>query len=207
MSPVGLSHRGRDDVERRFQNPSQQMPIVPLPGRRLVLAGLWQHDPAAGVGHPVVVIADADRRVDRRTRWSVFVPLTTLVEAQETGWSESVSDSGELIRCITPALMSVAVTANADASVLDGGLIRIAAAAAGLLEEPHGNGPAARRARRTTSTLVRDAPSERKQSSLDTVPRPRRPPSRVGERPRFVGNEWSARGGHGGLACGVQRFG
>jgi hypothetical protein len=64
---VGDSHRGRDDVERRFQNPSGSRPLTSVPGRASVLVGLWEDDIRLSVPHPIVVTADAARREARTT--------------------------------------------------------------------------------------------------------------------------------------------
>lgn len=161
VGQVGLSHRGRDAVERRFQNPGQDRPLVGVPGRASVLVGLWEDDKFLPVPRPVVVTADAKRREGRATRWSAFAPVSTLAEALTTGWATHVSDSDELIRCIHPTLLPAAITADlAGAEPLEP-LVRTAIDASGLLDDdasgnsPHA--PAADRARRTASSLVRDA--------------------------------------------------
>jgi hypothetical protein len=58
-APVGLSHRNRDEVERRFQNPGGDRPIIDVrPGRDPLLLGLWEDDPLISVKRPLLVSAD-----------------------------------------------------------------------------------------------------------------------------------------------------
>src|SRR5664280_265841 len=103
VGPIGLSHRGRDDVERRFQNPGSNRPIwtdgksVPL------LLGLWETDPLMEVDHPVIASADPLRRAARITRFSIFVGLNSLVDGGRRGWSEALNGEGERISYFTPA--------------------------------------------------------------------------------------------------------
>src|ERR1700734_3036482 len=65
---VGLSHRDRDDIERRFQNPGQNRPIVTLEDRYPLLVGLFEDDPELETPRPLLVQADPVRRVGRVTR-------------------------------------------------------------------------------------------------------------------------------------------
>ncbi|MGN6245743.1 MAG: HNH endonuclease [Motilibacteraceae bacterium] len=153
---VGLSHRGRDAVERRFQNPGKTKPIVPVNGRRLVLVGLWSEDPLVPIPQPIAVTADAARRLDHHTRWSAFVPLATLGDAQVTGWATSLNTNDELVRCMHPALLPAAVAADLGGAEPDVERMGDAAVAAGLLDGS-GEGPARDRARRAATALVRDA--------------------------------------------------
>jgi hypothetical protein len=157
VSPVGLSHRDRDNVERRFQNPSGSKPLEPAPGRKPVLVGVWESDPLVPVPHPMVLTADPLRRAGRQTRWSVFAPLAMLIEAQASGWATSVSDSGEPIRCLLPPLLPAAIQAEMAGVEPVEALVRTATGAAGLLDHPAGDDPAADRARRAVTALVRDA--------------------------------------------------
>jgi hypothetical protein len=102
MGPIGLSHRGRDDVERRFQNPGSNRPIW-IEGKSVpLLLGLWDWDPQMPSMPAVVASADPLRRSGRVTRFSIFVGLDSLVDAARTGWSEGYSSDGEWICCFTP---------------------------------------------------------------------------------------------------------
>jgi hypothetical protein len=162
---VGLSSRGRDDVERRFQNPGQNRPIEVPPGRFPLLVGLWDEDPLLQVVHPVLVAADAWKREGLMTRYSVFAKLDELLNAVEIGWTEAENTSGEVIRCLHPALLPVYLEALVNDVELPEETIQVAVQAAGIpdltplpdderapLEEA-----AAERVRRATSALVRDA--------------------------------------------------
>src|SRR3954453_3070405 len=55
VGAVGLSHRGRDQIERRFQNPGQDRPIIEIPGREPLLLGLWETDEFEFVERPLLV--------------------------------------------------------------------------------------------------------------------------------------------------------
>ncbi len=103
VGPIGNSHRGRDGVERRFQNPGSDRPIWVDTQRQPLLLGLWTSDAQVGVASPVVVSADPRRREGRTTRFSVFVSLSALVTAATTGWAEHRNDDGELLRYAHPS--------------------------------------------------------------------------------------------------------
>src|SRR4051794_21444295 len=105
LGVVGLSHRERDDVERRFQNPGSNRPILKIPGRDLLLLGLWDTDPFVEVQQPLLVSADPDHRIGLQTRYSIFASMALLLSALENGWSEGVSSTGEPIRCFLPPLL------------------------------------------------------------------------------------------------------
>jgi hypothetical protein len=77
---IGLSHRGRDHVERRMQNPGKDMPLLAGDGRMPILLGIWTEDETT-----VLVGMDARRHLGATTRKSLFVPLDTLRLAQEGG--------------------------------------------------------------------------------------------------------------------------
>src|SRR5262249_3073738 len=111
---IGLSQRGRDDVERRFQNPGSDRPIVEISGRDLLLLGLWETDPFVEVKRPLLVSADPMHRIGLRTRYSVFVRLAMLLSALETGWSEDQSSIGESMRCFQPELLPLSYAADRD---------------------------------------------------------------------------------------------
>lgn len=106
VGTIGSSLRGRDDRERRFQNPSQNKPMSDPPGYRPVLIGL-----AYDQRGEVIAVAgmDAERRLGRPTRFSMFIPADGLTHASQSGWYEHRSGSGELIRIAHPALLPVIV--------------------------------------------------------------------------------------------------
>jgi hypothetical protein len=97
LGPIGLSHRGRDAVERRFQNPGQGKPVVATDVRVPLLLGLWTEGDS-----PVLVGMDARRHVGMGTRKSLFVPVRSLLLAERCGWAGHVSGSGEWILCFKP---------------------------------------------------------------------------------------------------------
>lgn len=155
VGSVGLSHRNRDDIERRFQNPSNRHPIVLSEGRLPLLLGLWSDDPKESVQQPVLVAADAVARAGRETRFSVFARLQTLKNAIERGWAEDESAIGESIYCFHPALLPAYVAMLRSATFLPGPALAVIADASGLGLHP-ADSPA-ERARRVSSTLIRKA--------------------------------------------------
>lgn len=158
-APVGLSHRGRDDVERRFQNPGGARPItMDDPDRYPLLIGLWETDELLSVNRPLLVSADPIHRLDRNTRFSVFVSTNTLNAALRTGWAEDPNAIGETIRCFVPPLLSLSYAADRAGAAPAADAMRTAIDGSGLLTAPEPEIPAAaERARRAASALVRDA--------------------------------------------------
>jgi hypothetical protein len=155
---VGLSHRDRDDIERRFQNPGQNRPIATLEGRYPLLLGLFEDDPELEVPRPLLVQADPVRRIGRVTRFSVFVSVNALREASATGWSEEISTSSEIIRCFTPPLLPVSISAMQQEVVPSRNQMQAAISGSGLMDtSTHDDRAAAERARRAGTSLVRDA--------------------------------------------------
>ena len=96
---VGRSGRGRPD-ERRFQNPGRGRPITEPAGGLALLFGVWSGDDEAGP--PVLVAMDAYRRVGLVTRFSMFVPVSVLHEARDTGFAEHHTGSGETLYAFRP---------------------------------------------------------------------------------------------------------
>src|SRR5262245_2694936 len=95
LGVIGRSHRGRDEVERRFQNPGTDRPIWIDSEALPLLLGLWHEDEIVSVPTPVVVSVDPFRREGRRTRFSVFVGLDALLDASLGGWWEGENSDGE----------------------------------------------------------------------------------------------------------------
>lgn len=159
VGPVGLTHRNRDDVERRFQNPDANRPIINTrPAREPLLLGLWETDRLIRVPRPLVVSADPWRRLDRTTRFSVFAYLSTLHTALEKGWHQDENATGEWIRCFVPSLLPLSYAADQLDAAPETVAMHAAIEASGLLAAPEPEAaPAAERARRAGSTLVRDA--------------------------------------------------
>lgn len=113
VAPVGFSHRNRDDVERRFQNPGQNRPIQPVPGRELVYIGIWEgDDPDARLSPPVLVTADAEKRIGRTTRASVFPRVESLLIAHATGIHVGQTTTGEEIAAFVPMLFTAQIHAQ-----------------------------------------------------------------------------------------------
>ena len=106
VGPIGSSQRGRDESERRFQNPSQNKPMSDPPGYRPMLIGLAYDERGE-----IVALAgmDAEKRLGRPTRFSMFIPSEGLAQASRSGWHEHRSGSGELLRIAHPALLPVIV--------------------------------------------------------------------------------------------------
>jgi|JI10StandDraft_1071094.scaffolds.fasta_scaffold37917_2 hypothetical protein len=95
---VGGSARG-NALERRFQNPSQQSPIIDVPDRYEMLLGIWTE---RGEGQSVIVAFDAYRRLERTTRFSLFMPLALLEQAADTGFATHENAKGETIYAFRP---------------------------------------------------------------------------------------------------------
>lgn len=147
--PVGLSHRGRDSVERRFQNPGKERPVIAPAGTVPLLLGVWEEG-----AHPVLVGMDPTHRLDHMTRFSLFVPLWLLQQVAERGWGEHYSASNERIIAFHPALLPAYVQLRLSGADVSASEVLRTIAAAGFGEE-EGVGWA-ERARRATTQLVRD---------------------------------------------------
>lgn len=165
VAPVGLSHRGRDDVERRFQNPAaspQQhedfgwngRPLVVPPDRVPLLVGAWFEDELIEVAQPVLVLADARKREGLTTRHSVFVRVDALAECAAAGWSENVNADGEVMPCLYPELLPALAEAAAADVALPFDEVALAVEAAGVAAGA-GDSPI-ERGRRSVSSIIRD---------------------------------------------------
>lgn len=154
VGPVGLSHRGRDDVERRFQNPGQNRPVRQIPDALSVLLGVWE--PEHGHRQPVFVGMEVteDRKV-KSTRQSYFVPLDALKEAQAVGWTDHVRSSDEHIAVFHPDMLPVYIEMRREGITVPSQALSSIARAAGLGEEETQSTPG-ERARRAAQVLVRD---------------------------------------------------
>ncbi|EXJ16935.1 HNH endonuclease [Imhoffiella purpurea] len=99
---IGKSGRGRDDVERRFQNPGDKRPMIALQGYIPALVGV-----RLGADERIDVMAGmhAAPRVGQATRQSLFLPLQGLDAAASGGWVDHVSASGEVIHLFRPELL------------------------------------------------------------------------------------------------------
>jgi HNH endonuclease len=148
--PIKLSKRGRDDVERRFQNPGQSHPVRVLPNTIPLLVGLWEDGP-----RPVfVAMGDVVSRVGKDTRQSLFIPLWLLNQAAVVGWSTHDSTSYERLTAFHPKLLPAYVEMMASRTDVAPELILSALDASGI-NDPTPIAPD-ERARRATMALVRD---------------------------------------------------
>jgi len=149
VGPVGESHRGRE-TERRFQNPGQNRPVEVRDGTVPLLLGLWEDG-----GTPVLVGMDATTRIGRDTRQSFFVPVWQLQQAEQKGWSQHPSTTGELIVCFHPALLPAFVELrSSDLAPSLKEMQRVIEASGLLVDDP---GSSRERARQATSRLTRDS--------------------------------------------------
>jgi hypothetical protein len=154
LSLVGLSQRGRDHVERRFQNPGSGRPIHQVQGHDLLLLGLWEGDPHVDIGRPLLVSADPLHRIGLVTRYSVFVSLAMLRRALVSGWAEDESASGESMRCFYPPLLPLSYAADRAGAPPSTFAMTAAIDGSGLLTAGVGEMPeAAERARLAGSRL------------------------------------------------------
>ncbi len=97
---VSLSGRGRDEVERRIQNPTKGRFFSAPDGAFPLILGIEEAGP-----RPVLVGMDAEARMSRNTRQSMFFPLRLLQQAALAGWAEHRSTTKELIISFHPALL------------------------------------------------------------------------------------------------------
>lgn len=158
IGTVGLTGRGRDDIERRFQNPADGSAILEIPGRYPLLLGLWDSDPLVDVDRPVLVSADPLHRVGRTTRFSVFVSVSMLLRGLKAGWALDETSIGESMRCFLPPLLPLSFAADRDDAQPDARAMQAAIEGTGLLGANESEIPvAADRARHAGSRLVRDS--------------------------------------------------
>jgi HNH endonuclease/Methylase-associated X1 len=150
VGEIGLSHRGRDNVERRFQNPGKGKPVISLAGTVPLLVGL-----STDYETPVVVGMDAIHRVGAETRQSLFIPLWLLEAAANRGWAEHENASGELIRAFQPQLLGTYVELIRSGDQFPAPYVAEIADAAGLVEKTVSETPE-ERVRRIVSALSRD---------------------------------------------------
>ena len=115
-----------------------------------VLIGLWEE-----ALRPVLVGMDAELRIGKETRQSLFIPLLTLNQAAESGWSEHYSTSDELIIAFHPALLPAYLDLRLRGTQIGGPDLRSVLGASGLLDDSEQ--PAAERVRRSVPQLVRSS--------------------------------------------------
>ena len=151
MGPIGHSQRGRGDVERRFQNPGQDKPIVPVDGETVLLLGLYESD-----GTRLVVGMEVEKRLGRSTRQSLFMPLHLLRSAGAWGWAEHFTDVGERVIAFAPRLLPIYVELCRLALSVPAGKIGQLLIASGA-EDAEAGTDAIQRAIVSVGRLVRDA--------------------------------------------------
>lgn len=120
------------------------------PSTTPLLLGLWEEGE-----RPVLVAADAARRIGLTTRYSVFIPLWLLERAAHVGWAEHTSTSEERLVAFHPALLPTFVELLQGGTQVNDQVVASVLEASGLLDRSAT--PADERARRATMTLVRSA--------------------------------------------------
>lgn len=157
VGQVHGTHRGSPG-ERRFQNPGQERPIREYADCLTVLLGLWVEDDNVRVRTPVLLMPDAERRIGRPTRWSMFVSAATLQSAAENGWATQITSSGEQLLCFHPELLPLALASMIARVEPDEREVQTTLRAIGHLDGPSsraGRGRTDGRLRRAVSVLIR----------------------------------------------------
>jgi hypothetical protein len=149
VGPVGFSHRERDDIERRFQNPGRNVPVSAMPHQIPVLLGLWEQE-----GQTVFIALDGRSRLGNVTRVSIFEPIALLRSAALRGWDEGESSTSERLTAFVPSLLPIFIQLLRSGAHVAPESLALVASAAGLLSA---EGTAPERGRRTASALIRDA--------------------------------------------------
>lgn len=145
---ITLSHRNRDETERRFQN-SETHPIQSPTGYKPLLVGGWLDDTEENF----ISMAgfEVSNRIGRKKRNSYFIPLEKLKASLSLGWMTHTSKSGEKIHIFRPELLPV-FSAIDDGSETPPGITTISVSS-GLTEEK--NEASAKRARRSAFAAIR----------------------------------------------------
>jgi hypothetical protein len=86
-------------LERRFQNPSPSSVISDDPDSHELLFGLWTEQ---GDERATLVAFDAYRRAEKNTRFSMFMPLSLLEQAADTGFATHENNKGEMLYAFRP---------------------------------------------------------------------------------------------------------
>lgn len=142
----------RKEHERRFQNPSGRSPIIVPPGTTPMLLG-WSQE----FGRPVVVSADAFRRIGQSKRQSYLHPVSLLQRASMTGWSSYQSSSDEEYVAFWPSLLPVELARRSEGLVLpDARVITLAEAAEAAPSTGAPSTALVERQRALASRLIRD---------------------------------------------------
>lgn len=150
VGPAGLSGRDRDDVERRFQNPGKGKPITAPPGYLAVLLGVWEEKEK-----PILYALDAEHRLGKMTRQSLFAPLDLLEQALTDKWAERPNGVGEQVIAFAPELFQSYLEILRSGVRLPPVEVAQIAEAAGISDLDVK--PPSERARRVATQLVRSA--------------------------------------------------
>ena len=102
LAGIGLSHRGRDDRERRFQNPAKGHPVVaPKNDEIPFMLGMTTEFKK----QRTLVGMNAYKRIGKPTRQSLFVPLRLLHGVIGEKWNEQVNAADERLVAFVPELL------------------------------------------------------------------------------------------------------
>ena len=142
-----VSSMSRRPEEIRFQNPANATPIQSVGGSLPLLLGI-----ATSRRGLLIVGADAQRRLDHTTRFSVLFRTSLIREATDHGWASYTSTAGESIYAFLPFMFPVYVDHRRDSVSLKVEDVTRLIEASGPIDDP----TAQRRARIATSRLVRD---------------------------------------------------
>ena len=146
---IGRSGRGRDESERRFQNPANKKPMSSPSGAPALLVGMWERGPRI-----VLVGMETDHRIGVATRKSLFFPVDLLDEVAAVGWGERYSSVGEHIIGFIPSLLPVYIECRVEGVKIQPDRVSSILDAAGLRLDKSENTPE-ERARRAASQIVR----------------------------------------------------
>lgn len=118
VGSIGHSGRGRPD-ELRMQNAGDRSAIAaPHEGEAVLLLGVWSSEES-----PEVFVAwEARRRFGRQTRFSLFVPLETVLSATRVGSETTLNASGERILAFTARAkesLRAAITSSENGTMQD----------------------------------------------------------------------------------------
>ena len=163
VGPIGDAHRAkRRHIERRWQNPAapkgspQKGLPIEIPANHFpLLLGTWFEDPFLDVRRPVLAVADANRRVGKTTRHSIFAEVAMLSAAADSGWAEGANGEGEPVTYFHPSLLPAFIDLALLAVDFPTERLTEIAQASGITE--HDEPENRRRARRLAEVVVRDS--------------------------------------------------
>jgi hypothetical protein len=152
LGPIGPSHRKRDSVERRFQNPGQGKPVQSPPKEIPLLLGLSEEI----ADKPVIVGMETEKRIGKMTRQSLFMPLHLIKAAAATGWAEHFGETGERLIAFTPSLLPAYVELCNTGTSIPEREIQAVLEASGV-DGPGASEESVQRGMRLAMRLIRDA--------------------------------------------------